>query len=162
MGSEIERKFLVAGDGWGPAADGRRQRQGYLAITDRGNVRVRVEEDVATLTIKGLQKGLTRDEFEYGIPLPDAERILERLCGLVIEKTRYRREFGGRTWEVDVFHGRNAGLVTAEVELESEDADVELPPWVGADVSHDTRYRVAHLSGSPYRDWKEGGAPASQ
>jgi len=153
MGTEIERKFLVIDDSWGPADDGSRQRQGYLAITDRGNVRVRIEHGVATLTLKGLQRGLTRDEFEYRVPLEDGERILETLCLWVAEKTRYKRRFGGHTWEIDVFHGENDGLVTAEVELGSEDEEVVLPPWVGEDVSHDRRYRVAWLSRHPWREW---------
>lgn len=153
MPQEIERKFLVANDGWGPAGDGRRQRQGYLAVTERGNMRVRIEEKEATLTLKGRQRGLARSEFEYEIPLDDAEAILAELCTFVVEKTRYLREHAGHTWEVDVFHGANEGLVTAEVEMESEAEEVELPPWVGADVSHDHRYKVSNLSRHPYREW---------
>ena len=155
MGTEIERKYLVEGDGWGPGGDGRLQRQGYLAVHERGIVRVRIEEGEATLNIKGAQSGLTRAEYEYPVPEEDAEEMLEHLCGLVIEKTRYLREFGGRTWEVDVFHGDNEGLVTAEVELEDEEAEVALPPWVGEDVSHDIRYRVAYLVKHPYRTWTD-------
>ena len=155
MGREIERKYLVTGDGWGPGNDGALQRQGYLAVTERGTVRVRVQNGRAVLNIKSAQRGLTRAEYEYEIPLDEANEILAELCDLVIEKTRYRREFAGRTWEVDVFHGANEGLVTAEVELASEEETVEPPPWVGADVSHDPRYRVARLSERPYREWKE-------
>jgi len=155
MGREIERKYLVEGDGWAPADDGRLQRQGYLAVHERGAVRVRIEEEEATLTIKGAQSGLTRAEYEYPVPLKDAEEMMEKLCGLVVEKTRYRREFGGRIWEVDVFHRDNEGLVTAEVELDSEDAEVEVPPWVGEDVSHDMRYRVTFLARQPYRTWTD-------
>ena len=151
---EIERKFLVRDDAWGPGDDGRHQRQGYLAVTERGNMRVRIEEDHATLTLKGKQQGLTRTELEYPIPLADAETILAELCLFVVEKTRYLREHAGHTWEVDVFHGLNEGLVTAEVELESEDENVELPPWVGDDVSFDHRYKVSHLGTHPYREWK--------
>lgn len=150
---EIERKFLVKGDGWRPGAPGVLQRQGYLAVTERGVVRVRLEGGRALLNVKGPQQGLTRDEFEYEIPLDDAEAMLARLCGLVIEKTRHFREFAGFTWEVDVFHGANAGLVTAEVELPDESAAVPLPPWVGEDVSHDVRYRVAWLAQHPFTTW---------
>lgn len=157
MSREIERKFLVAGDGWGPADDGSLQRQGYVAVTDRGTVRVRIEDGRAVLNVKGAQKGLTRAEYEYEIPLADGEEILATLCGLVVEKTRYKREHAGQVWEVDVFHGDNEGLVVAEVELESEDTDVELPPWVGEEVSRDQRFKVAYLSRHPFRAWNGGG-----
>jgi adenylate cyclase len=152
MGLEIERKYLVAGDGWRPGEGGVLQRQGYLAIGDRCTVRVRVEPGAATLTVKGAQRGVSRAEFEYPVPREDAEEMLD-LCGLVVEKTRYRREHEGHVWEIDVFHGANEGLVTAEIELATEDEVFEAPPWLGADVSHDVRYRVAWLSRRPYRDW---------
>ncbi|MHC4548282.1 MAG: CYTH domain-containing protein [Planctomycetota bacterium] len=155
MRSEIERKFLVRSDAWGPGDDGTLQRQGYLAISERNTVRVRVEGRRAQLTVKGPQRGLTRAEYEYEIPVAEGEEMLAHLCGLVIEKTRYLREYAGQTWEVDVFRGPNEGLVTAEVELESEETAIEIPPWVGEDVSSDRRYRVAHLSRHPYREWQE-------
>jgi len=150
MGSEIERKFLVAG--WTPEGAGRRQRQGYLGINDLGTTRVRIEDDRAEITVKSRQEGLTRAEFEYAIPRADAERILE-LCPFLVEKTRYKIEHGGKTWDVDVFHGENEGLVTAEVELASENEEVELPDWAGCEVSHDHRYRVAYLSEHPWSKW---------
>ena len=153
MGREIERKFLVTGDGWRQGPPGVRQRQGYLLVDERATVRVRIEGGRATLTIKGEQRGLTRPEFEYAIPLADAEEILG-LCACVVEKTRYVREHAGHVWEVDVFHGANDGLVTAEVELAREAEAVTPPPLVGADVSHDLRYRVARLARQPYRDWR--------
>lgn len=156
MGREIERKFLVAGDGWRPGDDGRHQRQGYLTVA-APVVRVRIEAGCATLTIKSAQDGLTRAEYEYAIPLADADEMLDTLCPFAVEKTRYLRTFAGHTWEVDVFHGRNDGLVVAEVELGSEDEAVELPPWVGEDVSHDVRYRVAYLSQHAYKTWGEDG-----
>lgn len=152
MGREIERKFLVDSDAWAPAGEGRRQRQGYLAITERGTVRIRVEEGDATLTVKGRQQGLTRAEYEYAIPVADADEMFA-LCGLVVEKTRYLVAHEGHTWEIDVFHGDNEGLVTAEIELDAEDEEFARPPWLGEDVSHDIRYRVAHLSRAPYRTW---------
>ena len=153
MAREIERKYLVANDGWGPGDDGSLQRQGYLAITDRGVVRVRLEAGRATLNIKSAQSGLTRAEYEYEIPDSDGRELLD-LCDCVVEKTRYKRAYGGRTWEIDVFHGANDGLVTAEVELESEDAEIELPDWVGEDVSLDERYRVSSLCRQPYGAWR--------
>ena len=155
MAHEIERKFLVSGDGWRAGEDGVLQKQGYITIADHAVVRTRIEGTKATLTIKGAQQGLTRAEFEYEIPVADAEALLE-LCPVVVEKTRHKREFGGYTWEIDVFHGQNDGLITAEVELPSEDTEVELPDWVGEDVSMDVRYRVAALSKAPYATWRNG------
>ena len=157
MGKEIERKYLVSGDGWGPADDGKLQRQGYLSINDRGTVRVRVEAGRAHLNMKGKQTGLTRAEYEYEIPLADGKEILDSLCEFVVEKTRYKREVGGKIWDVDVFHGENDGLVTAEVELASEEEPFELPAWAGEDVSLDERYRVAYLCRHPWRDWGPSG-----
>jgi adenylate cyclase len=154
MGTEIERKFLVRDDGWGPAGDGVRQRQGYLSVDEGCTVRVRITAAQARLTIKSRQTGLVRDEYEYDIPREDAERILATLCGLVVEKTRYLRRHGQHTWEIDVFEGDNAGLVTAEVELGHEQEQVQRPPWVGDEVSHDKRYRVGYLSRHPYREWR--------
>lgn len=154
MGTEIEHKFLVTGDGWGPGADGILQRQGYLAVEETHTVRVRVAGARARLNIKSAQVGLTRAEYEYDIPLKEGEELLG-LCDPVIEKTRYRREFDGHIWEIDVFHGQNDGLVTAEVEVESESETFRRPPWAGTDVSRDHRFRVAYLSDHPYREWKD-------
>jgi CYTH domain-containing protein len=152
MASEIERKFLVRGDGWRPGPEGVLQRQGYLSVEDP-TVRVRIEGPRATLTVKGAQKGLARPEFEYEIPVADAEEMLG-LCPFAVEKTRHVREFGGRRWEVDVFHGANEGLVIAEIELEREDESFALPLWLGAEVSRDPRYRVSSLARNPFRKWR--------
>jgi adenylate cyclase len=152
MASEIERKFLVRGDGWKPGPPGALQRQGYLSVEDP-TVRVRIEGDRATLTVKGAQRGLTRAEFEYEIPLADAEEMFA-LCPFAVEKTRYLRDLDGRRWEVDVFHGANDGLVIAEIELEREDESFVLPPWIGAEVSRDPRYRVASLARHPFLKWR--------
>ncbi|MCK6461688.1 MAG: CYTH domain-containing protein [Planctomycetes bacterium] len=151
MANEIERKFLVRGDTWRPGPEGILQRQGYLSVEDP-TVRVRIEGPRATLTVKGAQKGLTRPEFEYGIPLADAEEML-LLCAFAVEKTRYVREFGGRRWEIDVFHGANEGLVIAELELAREDESFALPLWLGAEVSRDPRYRVSSLARNPFGKW---------
>lgn len=151
MASEIERKFLVRGDAWREGAPGVLQRQGYLSTEDP-TVRVRIEGGRATLCVKGAQKGLTRPEFEYAIPLADAEQML-KLCGFVVEKTRHVREFGGRRFEVDEFHGANEGLVIAEVELAREDESFALPLWIGAEVSRDPRYRVSSLARHPFLKW---------
>ncbi|MHC4959712.1 MAG: CYTH domain-containing protein [Planctomycetota bacterium] len=159
MGIEIERKFIVSSDGWKDGPDGFLQQQGYLAVTPTHTVRIRIAKGRARLNVKSAQTGLTRAEFEYDVPVADAEQLM-RLCDPVIEKTRYLREFAGRTWEVDVFHGRNDGMVVAEVEIDDEGDAVELPPWVGTEVSGDMRFRVAYLVAHPYDEWK-GEAPSS-
>ncbi|HXX92004.1 MAG TPA: CYTH domain-containing protein [Planctomycetota bacterium] len=154
MGKEIERKYLVTGDGWREGASGRVFRQGYLSSRKERTVRVRTDGEKGTLTVKGPSTGAARDEFEYEIPLADAQEMLDRLCERpLIEKTRYVVPFGGRRWEVDVFAGDNLGLVVAEVELESESAPLELPPWAGREVTDDPRYYNANLIRTPYRSW---------
>ncbi|MEM7583958.1 MAG: CYTH domain-containing protein [Acidobacteriota bacterium] len=154
MGTEIERKFLVDGDGWREGAVGTVYRQGYLSTAVERNVRVRLKGDRGILTVKGRAEGLTRLEFEYEIPTADAEHMLDALClEPLIEKTRYKIEYGGAVWEVDEFAGVNAGLVVAEVELESEEQAVELPPWVGREVSGDPRYLNSNLVEKPFSSW---------
>ncbi len=154
MPVEIERKFLVSGDGWRAAGDGIRYRQGYLAVQDGVSVRVRTSEDDAWLTIKGETSGASRAEFEYPIPQAHARELLDTLCILpIIDKTRYCIEHCGRTWEVDEFAGANAGLVIAEVELDTEDQEIDLPDWVGEEVTGDPRYYNASLARNPYTTW---------
>lgn len=160
MAVEIERKFLVASDSWRQSEDGGELqgvafRQGYIPTEGLTTVRVRLEGDQAKLTIKGKNQGLSRAEFEYAIPVSDAEQMLDNLCARpLIEKTRYFYPYAGFTWEIDVFEGENAGLVIAEVELESEDQPVELPPWLGAEVSADPRYYNVNLVANPYCNWR--------
>ncbi len=155
MGTEIERKFLVSGQGWRDAVrEARPMRQGYLVAERARSVRIRVVGSDATLTIKGETQGATRPEFEFPIPLDDAARILETLClRPLVEKTRHLVEHAGHQWELDVFSGANAGLVVAELELESEDEDFEKPPWLGDEVTDDPRYYNASLARRPYREW---------
>ena len=156
MAKEIERKFLVTGDGWRPGARGVPYRQGYLSAgADAGcTVRARVAGERAWLTIKGRAVGGARDEYEYPIPVADAEEMLERLCvGGRIEKIRHRVPFAGHIWEVDEFVGENAPLVVAEVELDRIDAEVSLPSWVGLEVTYDPRYTNAALARLPYSRW---------
>lgn len=156
MAQEIERKFLVTGASWRQDAAGQRYRQGYLPTDQATTVRVRTVGDRGYLTIKGPTSGVSRQEFEYDIPLADAETMLADLCPPpLIEKWRYRVTVGDHLWEIDEFLGDNAGLVMAEVELESETEDVELPDWVGDEVSHDARYYNASLAKTPYRTWAE-------
>lgn len=157
MPQEIERKFLVANDGWRETADqGRRFIQAYLAETDRAAIRVRIIDGTsAVFTIKSAKSGLSRAEFEYPLPLADAVALSELRQGSVLEKTRFRIPHAARTWEVDVYSGDNAGLVIAEVELDREDAAVELPPWVGREVTGEARYYASRLSARPFRAWPD-------
>jgi adenylate cyclase len=116
MPQEIEHKYLVRLDVWQPTEQGVLYRQGYLSTVEERVVRVRIAGERAYLTIKGAAHDITRLEFEYAIPVADAATMLDLLCERpLIEKTRYRQSFGGKTWEIDVFHGDNAGLVVAEV-----------------------------------------------
>ena len=154
MGREIERKFLVVGEAWRTAAQGELCRQGFLANSESRTVRVRRLGEGASLTIKGAQVGATRREYEYPIPVADADEMLDQLCeGPLIEKRRFTVRHGDHVWEVDEFLGDNAGLVVAEVELASEDEAVALPPWVGEEVTHDPRYLNANLVRHPYGRW---------
>lgn len=156
MGTEIERKFLVRDDRWREAADaGTAYRQGYLVGSERASVRVRVEGAVARLNIKSATLGVRRSEYEYPIPLEEAEEMLATLCEQpLVEKTRYHVDVGRHRWEVDVFEGDNAGLVVAELELEAEDEAFERPAWLGEEVSHDPRYYNVMLARHPFREWR--------
>jgi len=154
MGKEIERKYLVKLDAWTPAGPGTPFKQGYLNSQKERVVRVRIEGTKATLTIKGVTTGVTRSEFEYPLPVEDAAILLEQLCEQpLIDKHRHVEQHGGLTWEIDVFHGDNQGLVVAEVELASEDVKPELPAWAGAEVSSDPRYFNSNLLKHPFKNW---------
>lgn len=154
MGIEIERKFLVRDDRWKAKGQGTLLRQGYLSSAPERIVRVRVEGEAAMLTIKGRTTGATRGEWEYAIPLTDAQILLDSLCERpIIEKYRYRISYDGMTWEVDEFLGENAGLVVAEIELDAEDQAFAKPNWIGEEVTHDARYYNANLIRHPYSRW---------
>ncbi len=155
MALEIERKFLVKDDRWRAAAGpGIPMRQGYLAGDGRCSVRVRIEGEEARLNIKSATLGVRRTEYDYPIPLADAEEMLRELCAHPpLEKTRYHVPWGGHRWDVDVFHGENEGLVVAELELAAEDEPFQRPPWLGEEVSHDPRYYNVRLVEHPYRLW---------
>lgn len=150
MPVEIERKFLVESEAWREGAKGTAFRQGYLCISGLSTVRVRRAGDKAFLTVKGSTEGLSRAEFEYDIPVEDADILLRDHClKPLIEKTRYEVPFAGKTWTVDVFEAENEGLILAEVELSHDDEKVELPPWAGAEVTDDPRYRNSSLVSEP-------------
>ncbi len=159
MALEIERKFLVKGDGWRSLVRETLDfRQGYLHANPSLAVRVRRSAGEAFLTIKGAQDGISRLEFEYPIPVADAEAMLDHLCRKpIIEKRRHIVPLGAHTWEIDVFYGANEGLVLAEIELSSPDEAFERPDWLGEEVSADPRYYNAALNERPYREWKDRG-----
>lgn len=151
---EIERKFLVRGEDWRQGATGVRYVQGYLNRDKARTVRVRIAGTQGFLTIKGESVGATRAEFEYPIPLADAQALLALCEGPLIDKTRYRLPYAGLVWEVDVFAADNAGLVLAEVELPHEDAVFQRPDWVGAEVTDDARYFNSNLAQQPFTRWE--------
>lgn len=154
MAMEIERKFLVVSDAWRQAASRSEVfRQGYLSNSPPASVRVRVAGDKATLNIKGMVLGVQRPEYEYPLPLADAEELLALCSRPLIEKTRHFVEYVGKCWEIDEFHGDNAGLVVAEVELQAASEAIDLPPWVGKEVSHLERYYNVRLTAYPYSRW---------
>ena len=154
MGQEIERKFLVKGDSWRTLAKGTTYRQGYLNSIKERTVRIRTVGGKAFLTIKGLTVGATRMEYEYEIPMADCNTMLDALAERpLIEKKRYKVEFGGLIWEIDEFFGENAGLIVAEVELKSEDQAFKKPDWAGDEVTDDPRYFNANLVKHPYSRW---------
>ena len=159
MGFEIERKFLLAGEGWRAlVTEARLYCQGYLCTDKERTVRVRITADKAFLTIKGLTAGASRLEFEYPLPQEDAKVLLEQLAEKpLVEKVRHIVPYGGLIWEVDEFLGVNQGLILAELELESETQPFAKPAWIGPEVTADPRYHNANLVKTPYRDW--GGPP---
>jgi adenylate cyclase len=164
MGKEIERKFLLRHNGWRMYASlGVRMRQGYLNGNGLCSIRVRIAGEQAHLNIKSATLDLSRMDFDYPIPLEDAEQILDQLClRPLIEKTRYRVEHAGHLWEIDVFEGENKGLIVAELELEDADEPFELPDWVGEEVSADPRYYNVCLVKHPYKDWDSGNQTANE
>ncbi|MEX0739479.1 MAG: CYTH domain-containing protein [Pseudohongiella sp.] len=168
MAIEIERKFLVDHVLWEralseralwdnareqPGVEGVRYRQGYLCPGTGITVRVRIAGEQAFVTIKGPTHGYSRAEYEYPVPLQDAEEMLSSLCQQpLIEKIRYRIGYARHIWEVDVFQGANSGLILAEIELPSEDTRFDLPPWLGREVSGDPRYFNSALARTPQPD----------
>ncbi len=155
MGKEIERKYLVRNNQWKNLAQGLVYRQGYIPTTGKQTVRVRVAGEQGYLTIKGENIGQTRSEFEYPIPVEDAEAMLATLCDRpLIEKTRYKIPIGDLVWEIDEFMGENTGLVIAEIELQSETQQIELPEWIERQVT-DPKYYNSNLAKHPYSHWQQ-------
>jgi len=163
MAKEIERKFLVASDVWRDHADaGTALLQAYVVTMDGRSLRVRIADGKrAKLTIKLGAGSMTRDEFEYEIPIDDGRELMSKAIGLVIEKVRYRIGHCGFTWEVDVYGGAHEGLIIAEVELQSESDTPPLPAWLGAEVTGDFNYSNQHLSTEPLFSRAGHGVPYS-
>jgi adenylate cyclase len=155
MGMEIERKFLIVNDSWRPGAKGIPYAQGYLSRGRGNTVRIRIAGEEAFLTIKGPVVGISRPEFEYSIPLPEAREMLSLCNGPLIEKTRFKVFSEGHLWEIDEFHGENDGLIVAEIELTDPDEEVALPLWIGKEVTGESRYYNSNLTIHPYRTWLE-------
>ena len=155
MGIEIERKFLVDHAKWKqvdkPA--GTHYRQGYLLNNGRETVRVRISDRKGFLNLKSKISEVSRNEYEYEIPLADGAQILDAFAKSVVEKTRYNILFKGKMWEVDVFEGDSSGLIIAEIELQNEDDSFEKPEWATTEVTDDGRYTNASLSVNPYKNW---------
>lgn len=148
MGKEIEHKYLVAGSSYKESASESYDIvQGYLCRDPERTVRVRVKGEKAYITVKGKTRGDFRDEFEYEVPMEDARAMLELCEPPLLRKTRWIVRFGGFDWEVDEFHGDLSGLVTAEIELPSSDTPYAIPPFVGKNVTGDSRYYNSCLNG---------------
>ena len=155
MGKEIERKFLVDKSRLPNNLEGTKYTQGYISITDSGIVRVRIKGDIAVITIKSAGLGISRDEFEYQIPMDDAKSLLELFNDGVIYKTRYEIVYEGKKWEIDQFHKENEGLWIAEIELQFENESFEIPKWVLEEVTGNEKYYNSYLSKHSFKSWKE-------
>ena len=158
MAIEIERKFRVSSDEWKRLVTRTRHlRQAYLTKNGRLSIRVRIDgNETGTLTIKAARSGLERHEYEYAIPLGDAEELILQREGSIISKVRHIVPLDGLTWEIDVFDGENSGLIVAEVELDRADRTFERPEWIGDEVTGDRRYYNADLAKQPFSSWPRG------
>ena len=154
MKVEIERKFLVKNQDWKKLIVEKHSiQQGYLNTDKSCNVRVRIMNNLAFITIKGKRVNTARTEFEYEIPLNDAESILKLSKTSIIKKTRFTVNHQGQIWEIDQFEGDNQGLVIAEIELKQKDEAISLPNWIGTEISNDERFYNLSLSSNPFKNW---------
>lgn len=156
MAQEIERKFLVNHSKWQQIEKpiGNLYRQGYLLTDPTKTIRVRQTTERAFLTIKGLSVGATRPEYEYEIPLNDAKELLDNFSTSELSKIRYEIMYDNKIWEVDEFLGDNAGLLVAEIELETEDEKFNLPSWIDQEVTGQDKYYNSNLTIEPYKNWE--------
>jgi adenylate cyclase len=155
MGIEIERKFLVDHKLWNQLSKpkGVNFSQGYILKQEAKTIRIRVTDEDGFITIKGKSVGFSRSEFEYTIPIGEAKQLLADFCEAVVIKIRYRIDFEGKVWEVDVFSGENEGLIVAEIELDDAKEIFNKPGWVGQEVTDDVRYYNSNLSEHPFKKW---------
>lgn len=156
MGVETERKYLINVEKWKDAFKDERHdvQQGYILNSPDKIVRIRVYDNKGFITIKGTVQGISRPEFEYEIPVEEASVLLNNFCTTIVKKTRHKVLYKGKTWEVDEFLEENEGLFIAELELESEGEQFELPEWIEKEVTGDKRYYNSYLSNHPYTNWK--------
>ena len=155
MGIEIERKFLVDHVRWEELEKslGEFYRQGYLLTDPQKTIRIRQTSDKGFLTIKGISVGATRAEYEYEIPCDEAKELLDQFSVAELSKVRYKIPIGNHIWEVDVFSGKNIGLIVAEIELKSEDETLNIPDWIDREVTGEEKYYNSNLVLEPYNDW---------
>ena len=154
MAIEIERKFLLRNDNWKNLVNKQTKiQQAYLNLDKERTVRIRIKNDKAYLTIKGITKGIERLEFEYEIPIDEAEAMMQLCHRPFIEKIRYEITINQHTWEIDEFFGDNNGLIIAEIELQNENDFFEIPDFIGKEVSDDSRYYNANLIAHPFSEW---------
>jgi len=155
MPIEIERKFLLSNNSWrDEVVKSSRIRQGYMGIIDKASVRIRIQGDKANINVKSATLDIRRMEYEYEIPLDEAEEMLDQLCNQPqIDKTRFIVKRDGHVWEIDEFYGDNEGLTVAEVELDDEDEEIIKPDWIGEEVTTDPRYYNVSLIKHPFKEW---------
>jgi len=153
MPIEIERKFLVDHTLWKPTDEGTKIIQAYLGLYPSPTVRIRIAGEKGFLTIKGRSQTIARPEFEYEVPLNEALEMLDLAISNPVEKIRYEVKHEGFLWEVDVFSGKNSGLIMAEIELDSESQEFQRPDWLLEEVTTDGRYYNSYLSGCPFSEW---------
>jgi len=153
--TEIERKFLIKNTYFLKEIEGKRITQGYLSTDPERTVRVRIKSDQGFLTIKGTsnQSGLSRYEWEKEISTQEAKQLLQLCLPGVIDKTRYEVVIENHTWEIDIFHGENNGLLLAEIELQSEEEPFLKPEWIAQEVTGDVRYYNSYISEKPFSKW---------
>lgn len=154
MTIEIERRFLLKNDSWrAGAGEPETMRQGYLSVEKERTIRVRIIGKRAWLTLKGYISDVARSEFEYEIPLPHAEAMMQTMCPFRLEKRRYKVDYQGFVFEIDEYFGDNAPLIVAELELPGEDAVFAKPAWLGEEITANGKFTNAYLSKHPYSEW---------
>ncbi|MDO4727206.1 MAG: CYTH domain-containing protein [Porphyromonadaceae bacterium] len=152
---EIERKYLVKNLDFVKYGVPHRIKQGYISVEDGRVVRIRIKDQKGYITLKSASQGFACHEFEYEIPVSDAQLMLDKMCHKpIIDKTRFDLLHKGKKWEIDVFNGENEGLIIAEIELQSKDEEFKIPPFIDREVTDDHRYYNAYIAEHPFCTWK--------